>query len=506
MRISWLSILLGMLLWTSPSEAACSGSSPVWTAASPAQTEVAACVAAAGDGDTILVPAGSGSATWNGTVSLPNTKGLSIIGPGAANLTLTSARFNMNCSPNRPHRISGFRFTGSGTELSLGGTCRGFRIDHNVFFNVGGDVVNIDAGVALAGALYGLIDNNTFTQTGGNQRSIIMYSGGIEWGVRTNWPVGSRLAHEDNIYIEDNVFEYGNQNDPGSGAIDSNSGAAWVFRYNTVTNAGVKSHGVCASEGTVNQSVYGNRFVQNNGFPSGYRSIHMQGSGEAVYFDNRFTATGSKSGGTIEILHYRSADPNTAGCPLYPRCDGSAANSAWDRNLIPTNTNFGYRCRYQPGSKAGPNGSSELSPVYAWNNTWTDTSARVPVNIEDAWNSGRPVVQDHVKPDRDYYDAVSNSAQSSASSPFDGTTGMGFGTLANRPSTCSTNPSESGGGVGYWATDVGEWNSRRAGPDGQLYRCSATNTWTLHYMPFPYPHPMQSGVAIVRPEPPTDLQ
>ena len=117
-----------------------------------------------------------------------------------------------------------------------------------------------------------------------------------------------------------------------------------------------------------------------------------------------------------------------------------------------------------------------------------------------------PVVQDHLKADRDYYDAVSNSAQSSASEPFDGTTGLGFGTLANRPSTCSTNPNEAGGGVGYWATDVGEWNERSGGPDGQLYRCSATNTWVLHYTPFAYPHPLQSGATTVRGEAIDDLE
>ena len=62
---------------------------------------------------------------------------------------------------------------------------------------------------------------------------------------------------------------------------------------------------------------------------------------------------------------------------------------------------------------------------------------------------------------------------------------MGFGTLANRPTTCTTNSLEPGGGVGYFATDQGA--------SGTLYRCSATNTWTVHYTPYAYPHPLVSG-------------
>ena len=61
-------------------------------------------------------------------------------------------------------------------------------------------------------------------------------------------------------------------------------------------------------------------------------------------------------------------------------------------------------------------------------------------------------------------------------------TGMGFGTLANRPATCTTNALESGGGVGYFATDQGA--------QGTFHRCSATNTWTGWYVPYTYPHPL----------------
>jgi len=81
---------------------------------------------------------------------------------------------------------------------------------------------------------------------------------------------------------------------------------------------------------------------------------------------------------------------------------------------------------------------------------------------------------------------VSQSQQTSPTSPFNGTQGTGYGTLANRPTTCTPR-------VGYWATDQGNWNQSGSGGQGQLYVCTATNTWTLNYMPYTYPHPLIAG-------------
>jgi hypothetical protein len=99
---------------------------------------------------------------------------------------------------------------------------------------------------------------------------------------------------------------------------------------------------------------------------------------------------------------------------------------------------------------------------------------------------------------RDYYGEVSQSAQSSSSSPFNGTSGTGYGTLAHRPSTCTT-------GVGYWATDQGNWNSSGANlgqtgsQQGELFLCTATNTWTLSYTPYTYPHPLTQNIPVAPP-------
>lgn len=99
-------------------------------------------------------------------------------------------------------------------------------------------------------------------------------------------------------------------------------------------------------------------------------------------------------------------------------------------------------------------------------------------------------------PNRDYYaESVNQAAQTSATSPFNGTSGAGHGTLARRPTTCTT-------GVGYWATDQGSWNTSGTGGQGQLFVCSATHTWTLYYTPYTYPHPLTQGTEAPPPPPP----
>lgn len=131
-----------------------------------------------------------------------------------------------------------------------------------------------------------------------------------------------------------------------------------------------------------------------------------------------------------------------------------------------------------------------LDPVYEAADTST---AGPPAFAAVSSNTARIIAN------RDFYAEVSQSAQSSPSSPFNGTVGTGYGTLANRPSTCTT-------GVGYWATDQGSWNQSGSGGQGILYQCSSTNNWATYYTPYAYPHPLSISGGGGSTAPPTNLQ
>lgn len=145
-----------------------------------------------------------------------------------------------------------------------------------------------------------------------------------------------------------------------------------------------------------------------------------------------------------------------------------------------------------------------FDPFYEFNNTMSSVTGGSQYSMAN----GTLYTQPQLAKDRNFFSDFalgSPQVQTSPSSPFNGTTGVGFGTLANRPTTCTANPNPSEpSGVGYFATDQGVWNTSNNGfGQGVLYACSATNTWTAYYTPYTYPHPLESGsmTATIPPSP-----
>lgn len=474
--------------------ATCSGSGSVWsctTGTTPAQVNTV--LSSASDGATITFD--SGSYTWGGTqIQFQSATGATLICASIGGCTVTSTAgrtFNLpTASSTKLYRFSGFVVNlGTGSNQLLwscpGGGCTNvitqLRIDHNTLNNTNSnsgvtpDILTIGENTAKQ-YVYGVIDHNTVNCT------VSCYF--MEWiNITATFdpsPPAPPLGTVNNLFFENNTITITTLTNNGTGCIDHWGGSAVVWRYNTSTNCRVISHGVLHGGGPSNFEIYQNTIQMNAsaGSETGcFRCLHHQGSNTMIAFSNTLTASGAKDSDPIAFLHYRSASDNG------DYCNGSSSGYP-DGNRAPSGTWHGYPCFRQPGRDV----TGAFKPIYVWNNKWSDTLAKIDLAYDDPW-TGTDFSSTQIVVNREYYNAVSANAQSNSSSPFNGTTGMGFGTLANRPTTCTT-ATEAGAGVGYFATDQGS--------QGTLYSCSATNTWSTYYTPFTYPHPLVSpaGTAV----------
>jgi hypothetical protein len=263
------------------------------------------------------------------------------------------------------------------------------------------------------------------------------------------WTNDIELGSSNSVYVEDCTFT-------GGHSIDGNYGGSYVFRYNTITGGlGIEAHAAFSCRAIRYWEIYRNTLNKGDSF----MYVWPRG-GTGVIFDNTFNGDISFR---MDVRRVFEGDN---------RCDG---NSGWDQNLEYPN-HPGYACRDQIGRGKDnelwyhnpPEPYNQQShPAYFWLNR-SDNSIK---NAERVNGS-----EYYIQPNRDYYEEVSN---------FDGTSGVGVGTLAQRPSKCTP-------GVAYWATDQGNWNKKPGGQQGVLYKCTSPNTWTLYYTPYPYPHPLRN--------------
>lgn len=490
--------LLALLLFNvSVALASCSGSGLTWSCTSgTTAAQVSTVISSASDGATITFA--NGSYSWSSVISLNNIDGVTLVCETVRGCTVSFSshdvftRDAVTSNITTPFRISGFVFSGTvGTAaiwLYGGSNIESLRIDHNTFTIGASEIAVLLGEISSTGKIYGLMDNNICTATN-NFMCLKNISGG---NGSSNWQTGHQGSGggASSFFFEDNECNFTNNPDLGTGCVDVWRANSTVLRYNTLTNARFVNHSYC-HEGPYNSEIYRNTINDAAASPANYRNIHFQGSGEEIVWGNTVEINGS--GNTIVIQHFRG-DSSTATSEgsCNSLCDGTVTGtgaSASTPNDGNRSGQSGYPCWHQPGRDK--NGT--LRPVYGFLNQ-NAAGTKVDISLNSGGNAPSQFAAN-----RDYYDSVSLTAQTSSSSPFNGTVGVGHGTLANRPTTCTaTAQAEDAGhgGVAYWVTDQGEWNSRSAGADGRLDVCTATNTWTEgYYVPYTYPHPLQGAAS-----------
>lgn len=518
---------------------ACSGSGTTWNCTSGSTAaDVQGAVNAATNGATITLA--NGSYTWSGTVAMPSGYGVTITCATVGGCSMTNSAspwFDYSASGTVPFllRVSGLNIQQSvsgGFVFWLGDSCpstctyQKIRIDHNAFTYTTSGLNTIQIGDSAHNSrIYGVVDHNTFTCN--TSCAIAVGSGAGEPS-----PPVSALGTINNLFFEDNTISVSNANvSSGLGCLDGwGSVKAYVARHNTSLNCLWTSHGMDHAGGMMNYEVYNNKIQMDttaSAFTNCTRCFHHQGSGTIVAFNNSFTpatAAGHASS-PISITHYRAYESGPSIDGFIATCNGSQAAFSFsgmtvtDGNRSPSGSNYGYPCWRQPGRDFQAN----YAPMFFFNNFWTDDNTQANVGLDDVQGGTVPngsfppnnctlgstgncdYISFHLKYNREAYQAVSASAQSSATAPFNGTTGMGFGTLSNRPLTCTTNATESGAGVMYaagtTAGTIGASSGSGANTDYAVYTCSATNTWTPYYTPFTYPHPLVNSGLV----PPSNL-
>lgn len=511
---------------------------------------VAAAVAAAAEGATIECPAYT--ATW--TQSLVITKAITLKGAGAGSTVITGQYNDSGPtyrgviayeSPSSTDADGpGFRLTGFtidntgytgravtvGTSIaakSNGYIVRNVRLDNNTLTGRG----TAYRAIQVTGIVYGVIDNNEING------SIDCEEGGgyttYDLLVKDN-PFGA----SDNIYIEDNTF-----NLTKSVVISSGDGSRYVVRYNTivVTDDTVDAfdvHGNMAGPNATAMVVelYGNE-ITNTGRDGRLAYIHggqtlafanyvSDSTATEIQLDEFFndglfqynnppTTTVSQSGTTLTFSGGSIVSSDVTGMSarivagtglgqdraVASRISSTQFTVSTAFDPAPDNTTR-IMMYYSSGAKSAASRIQHIRNSYFWNNRRSNGNLIDVDIIRDTFFTTDYVNDPNViGENREFWQqrasftgAVDTNCQyvNASGTVIDTCSagGVGCGTLAARPATCTT-------GVGYWATDQSCANTTglvgvgATAITGTLYKCTATNTWTAYYTPYEYPHPLR---------------
>ena len=403
--------------------------------------DVQAAIAQANPGDTVVVP--NGSTTWNqqlvinkGIILKAATKGGVTITMGFEGQNFKDSNYLIkyepsNPSANEPFRISGFKFDGNhkGEGITLKNTTttaiNRIRIDNNEFSNwqtdVAARVINIE------GTVYGVADNNIFyNDDSSTYRAFSFYS---YYGGQDAWKY---LTYDhgtaDNFYFEDNIIYTKNV------IATDGAGGRYAFRHNniilnqppgTLMLYLLDAHGNMGEGGNWGQmgvEFYENDIELNS---NGIVFIDIRG-GKGLIYNNRVTNMASTPAYQVREEYYDWLNPPA-------------------KNLISGQPQYVSECYFFNQTNNG-------NKIYP----------RLSISQTLDYGGGEGIV-----PREDVHVFIEKSS-------FDGSSGVGVGTLSQRPASCTKE------GVAWWATD-----------EKKLYRWH-NGKWELYYIPYTYPHPLRT--------------
>lgn len=518
-----------------------------YTAASCSQAAVQAAVNLTSNGDTVIIPTTGGTTcTWTTGVTIsgkgiditgtgtPNTGG-GTVGAGTSLTTLIESGASpffifSNLSFGQTAKVELLTMSTTNTGQNINGPvvfwgtcttsgCAQVRAD-NLLFTTGEWEQALGGGFVVTGDVFGVVDHNTANESVSGSPPLVQISY-MSWLQGTGTAGDNSFAQPDSfgtaqaMYIENNSLTgvRGSENDvPPTGR--STGGARYVCRFNTVNN--MSGTGLCSAHGTAwpganrgqrQVEVYYNT-VYCNWANTSCGDMDSLDGGTGRYLSNSFNPTG---GGVnqltiLDIPRFDSGFPTeqwgmcgVGSGALYDATPFNTTSQCLDQVgtgagalMVTSNTQYASYLSSNPSCVSGSAGacwpSNALDPVYEAGETctWVSNCSAAPgVGTTSAASS-------RVLANKYYYGEVSQSAQASSTSPFNGTVGTGYGTLTNRPTTCTA-------GVGYWATDQGTWNTYNS-QEGILYTCnSGGNAWSVYYTPYTYPHPLDTGGGVTPP-------